>query len=285
MTLLAGSTGLRAPAVLDLTDHGDRLAVRTADTALSYADLARRVDDVAARLGDNRRLVLVEGANTLESLTAYVAALTYGHVTLLVPPGEPTARLTATWDPDVVVGDDNVTVLRERTAHDLHPDLALLLSTSGSTGSPKLVRLSHDNLRSNAASIAGYLQLTPADRAITSLPMHYCYGLSVVNSHLLTGAGLVLTELSVVDECFWRLADDAGATSFAGVPYTFDLLESSGFDPHRLPTLRYVTQAGGRLAPERVRDWAGRGRAAGWELVVMYGQTEATARMAWLPPH
>ena len=186
--------------------------------------------------------------------------------------------------PDVIVGDGDIRERRPGTAHDLHPDLALLLSTSGSTGSPKLVRLSHDNLRCNAASIADYLGLTPDDRAITSLPMHYCYGLSVVHSHLLVGAGLVLTDLSVVDECFWRLAEDAGATSFAGVPYTFEQLERSGFTERALPSLRYVTQAGGRMAPERVGRWRDHGRRSGWDLVVMYGQTEATARMAWLPP-
>ncbi len=88
----------------------------------------------------------------------------------------------------------------------------------------------------------------------------------------------------MVDECFWDLFADAGATSFAGVPYTFDLLDRSGFEDRHLPTLRYVTQAGGRLAPERVRRYAELGRRDGWDLVVMYGQTEATARMAYLPP-
>ncbi len=274
----------RAPRVLDLASHGARLAVRTADEALTYADLARRVDDTAELLGPTRRLVLVEGANRLDSLVAHLAALTHGHVVLLAAPGEPARRLADAWAPDVVVRDGVVRELREGTGHDLHPDLALLLSTSGTTGSPKLVRLSHDNLRSNAASIADYLRLTPDDRAITSLPLHYCYGLSVAHSHLLTGAGLVLTDLSVVDECFWRLAEESGATSFAGVPYTFELLETSGFDERRVPTLRQVTQAGGRLEPDRVRAWAARGRRAGWDLVVMYGATEATARMAWLPP-
>jgi len=283
VTSLLLPTEVHAPRVLDLAQHADRTALHTADGTVTYADLAGRVDAVAARLGDTRRLVLVEGANTVESLTAYLAALTHGHVVLLAPPGRPAQQLADAWDPDVVVGD-RLDVRREGTAHDLHPDLALLLSTSGSTGSPKLVRLSHDNLRSNAASIADYLDLTTDDRAITSLPLHYCYGLSVVHSHLLAGAGLVLTDLSVVDECFWRLAEAAGATSFAGVPYTFDLLERSGFDAQRLPRLRYVTQAGGPLAPDRVRDWRARGAAAGWDLIVMYGQTEATARMAWLPP-
>ena len=270
--------------MLDLAGHGDRVAVRTADATVTYADLAQRVDDVAALLGTTRRLVLVEGANSLDGLVAHLAALTHGHVVLLAAPGEPARRLAEAWDPDVVVRDGAVREVRDGTRHDLHPDLALLLSTSGTTGSPKLVRLSHDNLRSNAASIADYLRLTPDDRAITSLPLHYCYGLSVVHSHLLAGAGLVLTDLSVVDECFWRLAESSGATSFAGVPYTFELLEQSGFDPARVPTLRQVTQAGGRLDPDRVRTWSARGRRAGWDLVVMYGATEATARMAWLPP-
>ncbi|QBR92023.1 AMP-binding protein [Nocardioides euryhalodurans] len=284
MTLLQHPREVWAPRVLDLASHGEKVAVQTASGRVTYADLARRVDDAAALLGATRRLVLVEGSNTLDSLVSYLAALTHGHVVLLAPPGHPSSQLVEAWDPDVVVGEGGLVERHDRPRHDLHPDLALLLSTSGSTGSPKLVRLSHDNLRSNATSIATYLGLTPQDRAVTSLPMHYCYGLSVVHSHLLTGAGLVLTDLSVVDECFWRLAREAGATSFAGVPYTFEQLEHAGLDEERLPTLRYVTQAGGRLPPDRVRAWAERGRRAGWELVVMYGQTEATARMAWLPP-
>jgi hypothetical protein len=106
----------------------------------------------------------------------------------------------------------------------------------------------------------------------------------VINSHLLRGAGLVLTDLSVVDPCFWDLFRSRGATAFAAVPYTFELLERVGFAEMELPSLRYVTQAGGRLAPEMVESYAGLGRRRGWELFVMYGQTEATARMAYLPP-
>ncbi len=272
-----------ASRVLDLRASGARTAVHTAEGTLSYDDLADRVEAIAERLGPTRRLVLVEGANTVESLAAYLAVVTAGHVALLTPPGRPAAGLIEAWDPDVVLGD-RVEERRSGTAHDLHPDLALLLSTSGSTGSPKLVRLSSDNLRSNAASIATYLEITPADRALTSLPLHYCYGLSVVHSHLLVGASLVLTDLSVVDACFWDLASRTRATSFAGVPYTFEQLERCGFADRELPSLRYVTQAGGRMAPEQVTRWRAHGRAAGWDLVVMYGQTEATARMAWLPP-
>ncbi|MHA7285625.1 AMP-binding protein [Arthrobacter sp. MDT3-44] len=277
-------------AFTDLARHGGRPAVITDDGVLTYRELAGRVDDFAARLGTERRLVLLAARNALDSLVGYLAALSAGHPLLLVPADKPAAleSLVSAYDPDVVLRPgEGVPVLEERrpgSRHELHPDLALLLSTSGSTGSPKLVRLSHANLTANAASIAEYLRIEPEDRAATTLPLHYCYGLSVVNSHLLRGAGLVLTDLSVVDPCFWDLFRDSRATSFAAVPYTFDLLERVGFEDTDLPHLRYVTQAGGRLAPEKVRYWAGAGRRRGWDLFVMYGATEATARMAYLPP-
>ncbi|MFC7727172.1 AMP-binding protein [Nocardioides sp. GCM10028917] len=279
-----------APAVGPVLDHarfGAAPAVLAGDAVLTHADLARRVADRAAAWGPARRLVLVEGANDLDSLVAYLAALQHGHVALVVPDGRHAQRdaTIAAYDPDVVctagVGDD---VRRATSAHDLHPDLALLLSTSGTTGSPKLVRLSRDNVASNAAAIADYLALTPADRAVTTLPLHYCYGLSVLHSHLVVGASVVLTGLSVVDACFWDLFARTGVTGLAGVPHTFDLLAASGFEDRDLPTLRRITQAGGRLAPEDVRRWSRSGRSRGWDLVVMYGATEATARMAWLPP-
>ncbi|MGN9812924.1 AMP-binding protein [Micromonospora sp. BQ11] len=278
------------PFVRELAAHGDRPAVITSDGETTYAALADRVARTAARLGTARRLVLVVGANTLDSLVAYLAALHAGHPVLLVPGGHEAAvaSLVAAYDPDVVVGPAGggwrIDERRAGSVHDLHPDLALLLSTSGSTGSPKLVRLSHANLQANAEAIGAYLGIRDTDRAATTLPLHYCYGLSVVNSHLARGAALVLTELSVADGCFWELFRATRATTFAGVPYTFDLLDRVGFAGMDLPHLRYVTQAGGRLAPERVVRYAELGRRAGWDLFVMYGQTEATARMAYLPP-
>lgn len=279
-------------AFTDLARHGDRPAVLTAAGTVTYRELASLVDDVAARLGTERRLVVLSAGNCLDSLVGYLAALTGGHPLLLAPADKPEAlaSLVAAYDPDALLwpGDGaGIPMLQERRAgsrHTLHPELALLLSTSGSTGSPKLVRLSHTNLTANAEAIAEYLHISPDDRAATTLPLHYCYGLSVVNSHLTRGAGLVLTDLSVVDPCFWDLFLDKGATSFAAVPYTFDLLERVGFADKDLPRLRYVTQAGGRLAPEKVRAWAETGQRRGWDLFVMYGATEATARMAYLPP-
>jgi acyl-coenzyme A synthetase/AMP-(fatty) acid ligase len=242
------------------------------------------VSGVAANLGAARRLVMLETRNDLATLVYYLAGLAGGHVVLPVPAGRDHTELTDSYDPDIVVDAAGPHPRRAGSAHCLHDDLALLLSTSGSTGSPKLVRLSRRNLLSNAHAIADYLGIGETDRAATTLPMSYCYGLSVIHSHLLRGAALILTDHSVVDDEFWALFRRHRGTTFAGVPYTFDLLDRVGFDTMELPHLRYVTQAGGRLAPERVRRYAELGAARGWQLVVMYGATEATARMAYLPP-
>lgn len=274
----------------NLASYGDRTAVATGNGVLTYRELAERVEDLGRRLGPKRRLVALTAGNDLDSLVAYLGAMAAGHPLILLPADKPAAleSLVSAYDPDVILrSSKGRTVLEERrpgTGHTLHPDLALLLSTSGSTGSPKLVRLSYENLQANAESIAEYLGITENDRAMTTLPMSYCYGLSVINSHLLRGAGLVLTDLSVVDPCFWDLFRSQGATAFAAVPYTFELLERVGFAAMDLPTLRYMTQAGGRLGPDLVRRYAGLGARSGWDLFVMYGQTEATARMAYLPP-
>jgi acyl-CoA synthetase (AMP-forming)/AMP-acid ligase II/acyl carrier protein len=276
-------------SLAELAAHGERPALLTADDVITYADLAARVRSTAERLGPTRRLVLVAGANTVPAVVTYLAALTAGHAVLLGcgNDGHAFEALVARYDPDVIAGaEDGWQPLerREGTAHVLHPDLGLLLSTSGSTGSPKLVRLSHDSVRANAESIAEYLGIRDTDRAATTLPLHYCYGLSILHSHLVRGAGLVLTDLSVADSRFWDLLQRHRATTFPGVPHTFDLLDRIGFADFDLPSLRYITQAGGRLAPDRVVRFAELGQRNGWDLYVMYGQTEATARMAYLPP-
>ncbi|MEN3122117.1 AMP-binding protein [Janibacter sp. LM] len=259
-----GSTG---PALLD----GARV--------LTHADLAARVQALADRLPDvatGRRLVHLHPTRDVPGVVAHLAVLAAGHVALVTGPGG--ESVTERFAPDVRLVGERVEALSTEPQHLLHPDLALLLSTSGSTGSPKLVRLSHDNLTSNAAAIAEGLALQAGDRAITSLPLHYCYGLSVLHSTLLAGGSLVVTERSVTDDEFWRLQAEHGVSVLAGVPHTFDLVDA------RLragtPALRLVTQAGGALGAERVRELATLGRRQGWELAVMYGQTEATARMA-----
>ena len=269
-----------------LATWGSRRALVHGDRTVSYADLARLVEERARRLGTERRLVLLEMASDVESVVTYLAALAGAHPVIVVDAARPdvVAATLAAYDVDVVARGAEIEERRTGTVHDLHPDLAVLLSTSGSTGSPRLVRLSAENLQANAESIAAYLPLREDDLAALSLPLHYCYGLSVLHSHLLRGAGVLMSEASVVDPCFWAAAREHGATSLAGVPHTFELLERVGLETVAPDSLRYLTQAGGAMAPERVRAYAEIGQRRGFDLFVMYGQTEATARMAYLPP-
>ena len=259
-----GSGGL---PTLELWRFGDRPSLIQGGHALSYRELDERVRHAALALEGPRQVRVVRMTDDLGSVVAYLACRHAGHPVLLLPP-EGAEHLEETYA--------GVT--------DVHPDLALLLSTSGTTGSPRLVRLSAHNLRCNTESIVAYLGLGPEDCGITSLPLHYCYGLSVLHTHLHVGAAMVLEAASVVDSCFRDAMGRHGVTNLAGVPHTFELLERAGFERWNVPRLRFVTQAGGRLAPQRVRALAEQGRRDGWDLYVMYGQTEATARMAYLPP-
>lgn len=272
-----------------LAAHGDSPALLDGRSVLTYAELARRVEQEAQvwQRVVERRLVLVEIEATVASIVSYLAVLSAGHVVLLAAP-ESARRLAEAWEPDDWgarrAGQWELEPATRPARHELHPELALLMSTSGSTGSPKLVRLSGEAVRRNAADIAAALQLIAADRAVTTLPLHYCYGLSVLHSHLAVGGGVLLTDRSVVDPDLWTAMRAHRVTSLAGVPHTFELLEASAAPTHRVPSLRQVTQAGGRLEPGKVSQWAARGSREGWDLRVMYGQTEATARMAVTAP-
>lgn len=166
----------------------------------------------------------------------------------------------------------------------IHPELALLLTTSGSTGSPKLVRQSYENIQSNAEAIVQYLELDETERPVTTLPMNYTYGLSIINSHIQVGATLLLTEDTLMNRNFWDFFKREEATSFGGVPYTYEILKKLRFFRMDLPSLRTMTQAGGKLSPELHHEFAEYAGNTHRKFVVMYGQTEATARMGYLPP-
>ncbi len=154
-----------------------------------------------------------------------------------------------------------------------HRDLALMLPTSGSTGSPKLVRLRRSSVEHNALMIVRALDIGRGERAITSLPIHYSYGLSVLNSHLVSGATIVITGASVVSREFWDAFSRRACTSFAGVPYTYQLLKRLHLERMDLPSLKTMTQAGGKLDNESITHFASFMSARGGRFFVMYGQT------------
>jgi acyl-CoA synthetase (AMP-forming)/AMP-acid ligase II len=288
--------------------HGpDQAAIVDAATgaSLTYPELSSRVSAIEAALATfgRRSLGLVLAENTVDSVAVYLAALRSGAPAMLSDAGlnpELFTRLVAAYRPDWIFSSQGSIavngyepmespgphLLRRLVARDreLHPELALLLSTSGSTGSPKLVRLARRNLEANAESIAEYLALSPAERPITSLPMSYSYGLSVINSHLLAGATLVLTGRGVLQKEFWAAFREHRCTSLAGVPYTYQMLLKLRLLEKELPSLRTLTQAGGRLDPMYIEQVHRIAAERGWRFYVMYGQTEASARIAYVPP-
>lgn len=265
---------------------GNAPALVCADgTILSYADLKHRVSARREALGARRRLILWEASPTPEAIITYLAALQGGHPVIAVAPGDHTRQnLIDRYRPDLLCGDSGVGTPAQPASPACHPDLALLLSTSGSTGTAKLVRLSRSNLDSNARSIAQFLGLTRDDRAALVLPLHYSYGLSVLHAHLAAGASIFLLGKTLVAPGALDEINAAACTNLSGVPYTFDLLEKIGFRSRMPQFLRLLTVAGGRMAPHLVTRYAAHMRDAGGQFFVMYGQTEATARIAFLPP-
>ena len=275
-----------------LEKFGESTALVLEDgTVVSYRELAFHSDSLFFRPGapiTPRTLIAIECENVLPSVAGYLGALRRGFPALLIDAGldRPLRdSLYARYGITHLLKANGVWQTKGSTTPDVHPDLALLLSTSGSTGSAKLVRLSLRNLQANAESIADYLVVSCEERPITTLPMHYSYGLSVLNSHLLVGATVLLTAQPITVRGFWDMLRQYAATSIAGVPTTYSMLRQLRFERMPLPSsLRTLTLAGGRLSPENTRWHAELAAARGQRFFVMYGQTEATARIAYVPP-
>ncbi len=254
--------------------------------AYSYAALNQKVAQAKARLPRERSLLALGMDNTLSCVCWYLAALQAGHPLMLLDSAldaDLAEAMLGTYQPHRLLRGDVIEV-RHDNPLTLHPQLALLLSTSGSTGSPKLVRLSRQNLQSNAAAIATYLALSPAETAITTMPLHYSYGLSVLNSHLLCGGRLVLTSQGLLSREFWQLVREHQVSSLAGVPYIWQMLRKMRYERFDTSSVRYLTQAGGRLDNDSLLYFQQQAAAKNQQFIVMYGQTEATARIAYLPP-
>ena len=291
---------------------GDRAALVTPTGVYTYRNLLRAAYRVRDRIcaaadfqpGDRVLLWLNNGP---EYAAAFYGTLLAGGVAVPVPPDVDEARL------DHILSFSgarlvltNPAVLRRRASPGLKPEEvsldasgidtvpdtaelpggnapAAVFFTSGSSGRPKGVTLSHENLLSNAESICQYLSIDASERALGVLPFYHAFGNSVLQSHLLSGAAIILTGSMLFPETLIEALRDFRATSLSGVPDVFRmLLMRTSFGRTELPDLRYVAAAGGRLDPDQA-DLVAR-RAAPAKLFIMYGQTEATARLSFLPP-
>lgn len=303
--VLLRSADPAAPAVL----HGDR--------ALSYAELERGVSGVAAELlvrgfqKGERIGILAE--NSAFFVRAYLGIMTAGLVAVPFQTevaAEAFEEIAASTDLRLIfvsdrhlkrvrcwAGQTRLVVVTEREIEewravpgvglpeiDERRDLAALMFTSGSTGAPRGVMVTHWNLRCNTRDIAAYLGLTARDRAMVVLPFHYCFGLSLLHSHLWAGASVVLNnDFKLFPETVLAEMREKQCTGLAGVPSTYQiLLRRSRFRELEFPHLRWLQQAGGKLPAPCIREILEAFPSVSFFL--MYGQTEATARLSYLPP-
>ncbi len=277
-----------------ITDSGEKV---------TYSELERLLDELFSKI-NHRCLIFCLCENSLGWLIGYVSFLKNKAVPLLIDKDLnndllrglldryrpeylylPSSLMDGFIDFEAIYSANDYTLVKTNyeVKYPLFDELALLLTTSGSTGSPKLVRQSYKNISSNAEAIAKYLDLTETEKPITTLPMSYTYGLSIINSHLLAGSAILLTSKTLMENGFWGFFKEQGATSFGGVTYTYEILKKLRFFKMELPSLKTMTQAGGKLTPELTKEFAEFAESKNIRFFVMYGQTEATARMSYLP--
>ena len=252
-----------------------------------------------------RSTALILTDNTVGSVLSYLSCLRSGCIPLLLPrdtdpkiisfylqlykiqlvlcPDDCSSLFNA-YSPSFISSGYSILIGDVNASIKVHPQLALLLTTSGSTGNPKLVKLSYANLKANALAIIQYLNISQNSKHITTLPMSYTYGLSCINTHLLSGGCIVLNNSSVIERAFWDSVYKYEPNTLSGVPYSYELL--SRFPDHKLIDSPFTvfTQAGGKLSNKLILHYAQLCNQSNKKFYVMYGQTEATARMSYLPP-
>ena len=281
----------------------EALAVKdSSGLALSYGDLVAFSETIKSVLPE-RSLVFMMTRNNAGGV-AWVIALLQNRIVPLILNSQTASELyLQLYDlyqpayicvPENELAHDDFTVIFQEygyallstgcPAYDLYPELSHLLPTSGSTGSPKLVRHCYANIEAAALNISTFFELIPSDRALMVLPLYYTMGLSMIFSHFYVGATILITDLNMTDRNFWRFIKEERASSLTGVPYSFEIMNLMRFFRMDLPDLTLLTQGGGKMPKELNLKFAEYCRENGKRWIATYGQSEGTARMAYLPP-
>ncbi len=281
--------------------HQNIAYIEDFDKNCTYDVLVKNSDLFVSDLS-SRNLVICQASNKSEFLTAYVGFMRKGLIPLLLPTQLSPSNLEIlidTYNPrycflentslislpsfQIIKRFGTYRLYEKSDAYvNLNQNLALLMTTSGSTGSSKLVRLSYENIQKNCEAIVEYLHLDNSSRAITSLPFNYSYGLSIINTHLFVGGSIILNENSIAEPKFWEKFQDLNATHLGGVPFSYEMFKRFHKKIFSNHSLKVLTQAGGKLPHELVSFFANECKSRFIDFFVMYGQTEATARMGYM---
>ncbi len=259
--------------------------VEDGGSQITYGELADMVRLLSASLAMPKALIFLYAANDIRSVARFLASLHAGHAVALLDPDLPSAArvaLESRYKPGIVLDSAGDAPSLKAYECPINDALAVLLSTSGSTGGSKFVRLTLANLEANAKSIATSLRVSQNDVAAGHLPLHYSYGLSVLLSHLVTGAKIVLTSRGLMDRELWPVMKANAVSHFPGVPFHYEMLLRLGLERLGLESLRTLTQAGGHLRVELREKAYKYMNDRGGRFYVMYGQTEAAPRITTL---
>ena len=272
-------------------------AIDDSGRSITYGEICNFAAVFAKQL-PQRSLIFLLSENRIGSLLGYTAALSNRIVPLIISAATEEGlykQLYELYQPEylwlpqtkaegkdvIFTAWDYCLVKTGNPPTPMYDELSLLLPTSGSTGSPKLVRHSYRNIEANADNVRRLFKLDGSEKAMAILPMHYTMGLSVIASHLLAGATLLLSGRSLLDKGFWAILKEA--TSFTGVPYSYEILTKMRFTRMDLPNLKVITQGGGKLTEAMWNTLAQYAQDKGKQFIATYGQSECTARMAYLP--
>lgn len=282
--------------------HNSTLELIDASTGIieRYIDLVKELPDFNS---SHKKLVFLYLDNSLESVKILLALLKSNHATCLLGTSLNITlkqKLEEIYKPSYIFDYNRSDItsgfpliydegqLKGYKLNDgeyaIHPDIKILLSTSGTTGSPKFVKITDFNLISNTTSILDYLPISALDTCALNLPVNYSYGLSVLLTNIARGGRIVCTNESVLSQDFWALFEKYKCTSISGVPYTYEMLYRIGFTKNKYDSIRYMTQAGGKLSETLIKAFVEYAIPKNIQFYIMYGQTEATARMSYLPP-
>ena len=282
---------------LDKKDQQRIAVIDDSGRSVTYGEICDFSREVAKYL-PQRSLIFLLAENRIGSLLGYTAALSNRIVPLIISANTEEGlynHLYELYQPEylwmpkykadgkeiIFSAWDYCLVKTANPPTPMYEDLSLLLPTSGSTGSPKLVRHSYRNIEANADNVRRLFNLDGTEKAMAILPMHYTMGLSVIASHLLAGATLLFSHRSLLDKGFWSMLKEA--TSFTGVPYSYEILTKMRFTRMDLPNLKVITQGGGKLTEAMWNILAQYAQEKGKQFIATYGQSECTARMAYLP--
>jgi len=288
--------------VIDLIYKKDlkKIAIIEKNKVKTYQDLKKDIKEID-HIFHSRQIVILLCNNTYECLLIYLACLKNGSIPLLLSENLCEAHVKEyiiRYLPKYVFSPKKININKTRNVSFMgnyyiyeHENdnfvknkfLSLLLTTSGSTGNPKVVKVSKKNLLSNTSSICKYLNLTENERHITTLPMNYTYGLSCINTFLYSGGSIILNSDAITTKSFWMNIEKNKPTFLSGVPFTYEIISKYFLEKLKDSSIRVFTQAGGKLRNQFLEKFIKFSEENNKEFIVMYGQTEATARMSYLP--